>query len=55
MAAYLGIKGLALFGPHGQARATGLDMFLQVIEVGDLHDLCCRDVLTAMNLALGVN
>lgn len=55
MAAYLGIKGLALFGPHSQARATGLDLFLKVIEVGDLADLSWQDVLRATKAALAVN
>jgi ADP-heptose:LPS heptosyltransferase len=36
LAAYLGAKGLALFGPHTSARATGLDAFLDIIEVKDL-------------------
>ena len=39
LAAYLGAKGLALFGPHTTARATGLDAFLDILEVGDLAKL----------------
>ena len=52
MAAYLGVKGLALFGPHTEARATGLDSFLKIIEVGDLSKLSWRDVLDAARVAL---
>ena len=54
MAAYLGVDGLALFGPRSRARAIGLDMFLKVIEVGDLRELSRRDVVRAANAALGV-
>ena len=39
MAAYLGAKGIALFGSHTSARATGLDQFLDIIEVSDLASL----------------
>ena len=39
LAAYLGAKGLALFGPHTSARATGLDAFLDILEVDDLAKL----------------
>ena len=39
LAAYLGAKGLALFGPHTSARATGLDAFLDILEVDDLAEL----------------
>jgi ADP-heptose:LPS heptosyltransferase len=52
MAAYLGAKGLALFGPHTEARATGLDLFLTIVEVRDLGDLSWRRVLDATRAAL---
>jgi len=39
MAAYLGVKGLALFGPHAGAGQIGLDAFLDIIEVDDLKTL----------------
>jgi len=39
LAAYLGAKGLALFGPHTSARATGLDAYLDILEVEDLAKL----------------
>ncbi len=44
LAAYLGAKGLALFGPHTRARATGLDGFLDIIEVPDLSALTAQVV-----------
>lgn len=52
MAAYLGAKGLALFGPHAEARATSLNSFLSIIEVKNLGDLSWRDVLAATKAAL---
>lgn len=55
MAAYLGAKGLALFGPHTQARATGLDSFLKVIEVKNLSYLSWRQVFDATKIALRIN
>lgn len=39
LSAYLGTKGLALFGPHTSARATGYDAFLEIIEVKNLAQL----------------
>lgn len=52
LAAYLGAKGLALFGPHAEARATGLDSFIKVIEVGDLRQLAPQEVLQAARAVL---
>ena len=52
MAAYLGAKGLALFGPHTQARATSLDSFLKIVEVRDLGRLSWQAVLDATTAAL---
>lgn len=52
MAAYLGVKGLALFGPHAEPRATGLDSFLQIIEADDLRRLSWREVFEATKAAL---
>jgi ADP-heptose:LPS heptosyltransferase len=52
MAAYLGAKGLALFGPHTEARATSLDSFLTIVEVGDLDQLSWQAVLDATKAAL---
>ena len=54
MAAYLGIKGLALFSRHSQARATGLDVYLKIIEVDDLRDLSWQEVLSATRVGLGL-
>ncbi len=39
LSAYLGASGIALFGPHTSARATGLDAFLEIIEVAALDTL----------------
>jgi ADP-heptose:LPS heptosyltransferase len=52
MAAYLGAKGLALFGPHVEARATSLDSFLEIIEARDLTELSWRDVFETTMAAL---
>jgi len=52
MAAYLGAKGLALFGPHAEARATSLDSFLTIVEVSDLSQLSWQAVLDATRAAL---
>lgn len=46
LAAYLEARGLTLFGPHTTARATGLDAFLDVIEVNDLTELSVERVFT---------
>jgi ADP-heptose:LPS heptosyltransferase len=46
LAAYLGVRGLALYGSHTSARATGLDAFLDIIEVSDLSDLKVERVLS---------
>ncbi len=52
MAAYLGADGLALFGPHTEARATALDSFLRIVEVRDLDRLSWQAVLDATKAAL---
>ena len=52
MAAYLGAPGLALFGPHTEARATSLDSFMKIMEVKDLSSLSWREVLDAARAAL---
>jgi ADP-heptose:LPS heptosyltransferase len=52
MAAYLGARGLALFGPHTVARATSLDSFLKIVEVRDLDQLSWQAVIEATKVAL---
>ena len=54
MAAYLGAKGLALFGPHTQAHSTGLDSFMDIIEVKNLADLPWQEVFRTTKAALAV-
>ena len=39
LAAYLDVKGLALFGSHASAQQIGLDAFLKIIQVRDLRSL----------------
>jgi ADP-heptose:LPS heptosyltransferase len=53
LAAYLGAKGIALFGPHTSARATGLDGFLEIIEVKDLDKLQPAEVLARLETLSG--
>jgi ADP-heptose:LPS heptosyltransferase len=45
LAAYLGTRGIALFGPHAGAHQIGLDAFLEIIEVDDLPKLAPETVL----------
>jgi ADP-heptose:LPS heptosyltransferase len=45
LAAYLGTRGIALFGPHAGAHQIGLDAFLEIIEVDDLATLTPERVL----------
>jgi ADP-heptose:LPS heptosyltransferase len=52
LAAYLGTKGLALFGPHASAQSTGLDRYLDIIEVSDLKRLPVHDVAERVNAAM---
>jgi len=47
LAAYLGVSGIALFGPHANARQIGLDAFLHIIEVKDLNSLQPETVLSS--------
>jgi ADP-heptose:LPS heptosyltransferase len=53
LAAYLGAKGLALFGSHTSARATGLDAFLDIIEVKDLATLQRDEVMARVKKLSG--
>lgn len=55
LAAYLGAKGLALFGPHTSARATGLDSFLDIIEVKDLAMLSPETVFERTATLIGTS
>jgi ADP-heptose:LPS heptosyltransferase len=55
MAAYLGIRGVALFGRHSPAPGTGLDAFLKVFDVHELGDLPWQEVFAAAKAGLGVS
>lgn len=49
VASYLGVPGLALFGPHTSAVKTGIGQgSLQAIETGDLKTLAVEAVLAAV-------
>jgi ADP-heptose:LPS heptosyltransferase len=54
MAAYLGVKGLALFGPHTRPITTGLDWFFDIIEAEDLARLPWEEVFSATKAALAI-
>jgi ADP-heptose:LPS heptosyltransferase len=54
MAAYLGVKGLALFGRFSQAHGTGLEAFFRIFDVHDLRDLSWQEVLSATRAGLGL-
>lgn len=49
VASYLGVPGLALFGPHTSAAKAGIGLgSLQAIETGDLKTLAVETVLAAV-------
>lgn len=52
LAAYLGVKGLALFGSHAGAQQVGLNAFLDVLEINKLSQLNVDQVFARIIMGL---